>query len=60
MRNWWGWGTTENMVDAAGLGPLVRETLGFGAEDVEAPLVPRPGSTVRRLWRGGRRLGGGG
>ncbi len=37
MRSWWGWGLEANAVDPAGLGPLVRDQLGFGADAVEAP-----------------------
>ncbi len=37
-RAWWGWGLEEKRVEAAGLGELVRSTLGFGADTVEAPV----------------------
>jgi alkyldihydroxyacetonephosphate synthase len=37
-RVWWGWGVEEKRVDAAALGPVVRETLGFGADAIEPPV----------------------
>jgi alkyldihydroxyacetonephosphate synthase len=38
-RAWWGWGFEDGKVDARELAPIVRETLGFGGEDVRAPVA---------------------
>lgn len=37
-RSWWGWGFEDAQPDAAALAESVRATLGFGADDFEAPV----------------------
>jgi alkyldihydroxyacetonephosphate synthase len=36
--NWWGWGFTDARPDPTALAPVLRETLGFGGEEIEAPV----------------------
>ncbi len=46
--NWWGWGYEDARPDASAIAPTVRQTLGFGAAEAEAPArvadiaVPEP------------------
>ncbi len=38
-KNWWGWGFADARPDAASMGPVVTQTLGFGGPEVEEPVA---------------------